>query len=109
MAGIRAKRGDDVLFYTWLEAQAASLRVMEHLIIIIEDSDEDYEAIQWALRKTGREFSLHRFNECDAAIEYLRENPQPSLILLDLNLSGTSGHETLMTIKTDEKLCIIPI
>ena len=78
-------------------------------ILIIEDSDEDYEAIQWALRKTGREYSLQRFAGCDGAIEYLRTNPHPSLILLDLNLSGTSGHDTLKTIKADEKLCIIPV
>lgn len=79
------------------------------LIVVIEDSDEDYEAILWALKKTRRDYSLKHFEDCDSALDYLRDNRFPSLILLDLNLSGTSGHETLRTIKTDVKLCIIPV
>jgi CheY-like chemotaxis protein len=78
-------------------------------ILIIEDSDEDFAAIQWALRKAGREYLLIRFKDCDTAIEHLRNKPFPSLILLDLNLSGSSGHDTLKIIKTDAKLRIIPV
>ncbi len=78
-------------------------------ILIIEDSDEDYEAMIWALKKTGREYALTRFDKADNAIAYLKINQLPSLLLLDLNLSGLSGHETLKIIKTDERLCIIPV
>ncbi len=79
------------------------------IILIIEDSDEDFAAIQWALQRTGRDYSINRFSSSDPALEYLRTNESPAIIFLDLNLSGTSGHETLRIIKTDQKLCIIPV
>ena len=81
----------------------------KNIILIIEDSDEDFAAIQWALQRTGRDYTVKRFSSSDPALEYLRNNDYPSVIFLDLNLNGTSGHDTLRIIKTDEKLCIIPV
>ena len=81
----------------------------KNTILIIEDSDEDFAAIQWALQRTKRELLVNRFSSCEPALEYLRNHDYPAVIFLDLNLNGTSGHETLRMIKTDEKLCIIPV
>lgn len=81
----------------------------KNVIVMIEDSDEDFETIEWMLRKTGHDFALKRFEFSSDALEYLKNNPLPSLILLDLNLNGTGGHETLKIIKTGEITCIVPI
>lgn len=81
----------------------------ENVIAVIEDSDEDFETIEWLLKKTGYEFVLKRFEYSDDAIDYLKNNPPPVFVLLDLNLNGTGGHETLKIIKKDEKSCIIPV
>jgi len=81
----------------------------EKIIVVIEDSGEDFETIEWLLKKTGYEFVLKRFEFADDAIDYLKNNPPPVFVLLDLNLNGTDGHETLKTIKEDEKWCLIPV
>ncbi len=81
----------------------------ENVIVVIEDTDEDFETIEFLLKKTGYQFVLQRFEFADNAIEYLKDNPPPVFVLLDLNLNGTGGHETLKIIKKDEKYCIIPI
>ena len=39
----------------------------------------------------------------------MQRRPVPDLILLDLNLPMTGGHEFLAQIKTDEKLKSIPV
>ena len=51
--------------------------------MIIEDSDEEYEAIGWALQKTGRGCLLKRFATSEEALDYLRETPFPLFIMLD--------------------------
>ncbi len=81
----------------------------KNVILVIEDSDEDFETIEWMLRKTGHDFALKRFEFSSDALDYLKNNPLPSLILLDLNLNETGGHETLKIVKTGEKTCIIPV
>lgn len=81
----------------------------ENVIVVIEDTDEDFETIEFLLGKTGYEFKLKRFAYADDAIEYLSENPPPIFVLLDLNLNGTGGHDTLKTIKNDPNWCMIPV
>lgn len=81
----------------------------KNTILIVEDSDEDYEALEWAVRKTGRDCVLKRFIFADDAVNFLSDNPLPNLILLDLNLQGTSGHEMLRTIKENDKMRVIPV
>jgi len=81
----------------------------KNVILVIEDSAEDFETIEWMLRKTGHDFALKRFEFSSDALDYLKNNPLPSLILLDLNLNETGGHETLKIVKTGEKTCIIPV
>ncbi|MGH9845238.1 MAG: response regulator [Blastocatellia bacterium] len=88
------------------------------VVLLIEDSDEDYTAFARAIRLTGLEHTLHRCRDGDEALAFLfqqgphagpRTTPRPSLILLDLNLPGTDGREVLARVKRDERLRAIPL
>jgi len=88
------------------------------IILLIEDSDEDYVAFARSIDRTGLKLTLHRCRDGDEALEFLflrgrhanpSTAPRPSLILLDLNLPGTDGREVLARVKQDERLRAIPI
>jgi CheY-like chemotaxis protein len=88
------------------------------VVLLIEDSDEDYTAFERALHGAAVTVSLRRCTRGDAALEYLRRQgrfappehaPRPALVLLDLNLPGTDGRDLLATIKIDTHLRSIPI
>jgi CheY-like chemotaxis protein len=87
-------------------------------ILVVEDSNEDFEALQRFLRRLPTMIPIQRCVNGDQALAFLyrtgsyvdRENaPRPSLIVLDLNLPGTDGREVLRSIKQDEKLRTIPV
>ncbi|NWJ47630.1 MAG: IS701 family transposase [Chloroflexi bacterium] len=84
-------------------------------ILVVEDSDEDYEAILWAFKKLAAPQTVRRCEDGDEALDYLHrrgkysEEVDPSLILLDLNLPGTDGREVLQQIKQDPKLRMLPV
>jgi len=87
-------------------------------ILVIEDSDEDYEAFMRVIKTIAGPFSIYRCEDGDTALDFLfqEENyaepaiaPRPNLILLDLNLPGTDGREVLATIRSKEELNLIPV
>ncbi len=87
-------------------------------ILIVEDSDEDFEATQWALRKSSYELSIFRCRDGEQAIDYLEHRGEfaemeggnlPALILLDLNLPRTDGRQVLEHIKASERLKQVPV
>lgn len=88
------------------------------LVLIVEDSDEDYETITRAFKKSGMGNPVVRCCDGDEALDYLRHrgrfadskaSPVPGMILLDLNLPGTDGYEVLEEIKRDLGLKTIPV
>ncbi len=90
----------------------------KHPILIVEDSDEDFEATQRAFDKVHLANKLYRCENGDDALDYLYqrgkylnslESPRPSVILMDLNMPGTDGREVLTLIKNDESLKMIPV
>ncbi|MEM9803652.1 MAG: response regulator [Cyanobacteria bacterium P01_D01_bin.56] len=88
-------------------------------LLVVEDSDEDFEALNRIMRKTCQfEVPTARCVDGDDALDFLygegayanRANAErPGLILLDLNLPGTDGRVVLSHIKQDEQLKTIPV
>ena len=96
---------------------SVSLRVQPPLLII-EDSNEDFEAFQRFLRQSSLTIPVYRCLNGDQALAYLYRTdlytdpesaPRPGLILLDLNLPGNDGREVLRRIKQDDDLKSVPI
>lgn len=89
------------------------------LILMIEDSDEDYVAVQRIFKKSNYDFQLKRTSDAVQALDFLLARGEyttnrdsgivPSLILLDLNLPGLDGRELLLQLKRDDRLKEIPI
>ena len=87
-------------------------------ILLVEDSPEDYEATVRALRRAGLHNPLFRCEDGKQALDFLYQRdefadpavaPRPAIILLDLNMPGTDGHEVLRQVKADERLKTIPV
>ena len=91
---------------------------MSQPILIVEDSPEDYEALERAFRSPGMKNPLFRCEDGDEALDFLfrrgaytdpERAPRPGLMLLDLNMPGTDGRDVLREIKAAPDLKIIPV
>lgn len=86
-------------------------------IMIVEDSDEDYETTVWALRRAGVFNPCIRLTERRDIFAMLRREgvhsdpmaPVPVLVLLDLNLPRLNGRELLAAIRTDPACPLVPL
>ena len=87
-------------------------------ILLVEDSEDDYEATARAFRKvnlrnpivwcrSGRD-ALDRLKHV-GAYKDTHNDAHPGLVLLDLNMPGLDGRKTLQLIKQDETLKRIPV
>lgn len=92
--------------------------VSGQVILVVEDSDEDFEATMRAFRKSDVTRPVRRCTNGDDAINYLfrrgeyaepEKSPRPAMILLDLNLPGTDGREVLEQIKSHEETRRTPV
>jgi two-component system response regulator len=90
----------------------------KHLILIVEDSDIDYETTLRAFKNAKMGNPVRRCEDGEEALDYLYQrnrysdagkSPRPDLILLDLNLPGTDGREVLEEIKNKPELKTIPV
>jgi CheY-like chemotaxis protein len=87
------------------------------LLLIVEDSDEDYAAALRVLRQLPTERDIERCVHGEDALDYLfgkgeyagQPPRRPAVILLDLNLPGTDGREVLQEVKQDPVLKTIPV
>jgi len=87
-------------------------------VIVVEDSDEDWDTVCQAARQGGYEARLQRVLDGDACISLLHRSsgrdraaqaPMPALVILDLNLPGTDGREVIVAIKGDTQLRALPV
>jgi CheY-like chemotaxis protein len=79
-------------------------------VLVVEDSDEDFEALERAFRTFVPDITLRRCLDGDEALEVLRgDRPAPALMVLDLNLPGTDGREVLEAVKGDPRMKVLPI
>lgn len=93
-------------------------RDVTQAILIVEDSDDDYEATERALTRDGKlRNELIRCHNGQQALDYLlregtqsgRTTPDPSIVLLDLNMPGIDGRTVLKRIKSEEATKNIPV
>lgn len=80
-------------------------------ILLVDDSLHDARLTREAFDDAHVSHDLHSARDGEAALQLLRRRDcaRPDLILLDLNLPGTTGHEVLAEIKSDPQLCSIPV
>jgi CheY-like chemotaxis protein len=91
---------------------------LDRPLLIIEDSDEDFEALSRMMAQHEIVNPVYRCVDGEEALEFLYRQgsyndsnlyPRPSLIVLDLNLPGTDGREVLAELKQDKNLKTIPV
>jgi CheY-like chemotaxis protein len=80
-------------------------------IIILEDSDEDFDTVVQAVRKAGIVAEVRRTTTGSGCLDLLRglSALRPAMVLMDLNTPGTDGREALATIKGDDALKRFPV
>lgn len=88
------------------------------VILMVDDDPDAYFLVRAALEENGARTQLHLCNGVQELSDYLfycgkhgdcGPNPFPSLILLDLNMSGKNGKEALTALKTDPYVRHIPV
>lgn len=80
-------------------------------ILLIEDNEDDREAVVRAFHSCGCDFPIHWFKDSNQVLKYLQDHDPklPQLILLDLNMPGLNGKMLLKEIKTDDHFKKIPV
>lgn len=85
------------------------------LILIVEDSDDDFEATMRAFKKIGNLSNpIMRCEDGQQALDYVDKpwsetHPKPGIILLDLNLPGIDGRNVLKQLKSNPKVMDVPV
>lgn len=90
----------------------------ERVIVVIEDSNEDYETTVWALKSAGVTNRLVRCRTSAAIDELLKDQAgrpsallgsYPLLVLLDVNIPGCDRHDTLQRLRTHPWWKLVPV
>jgi CheY-like chemotaxis protein len=85
----------------------------EPCVLVVEDSDEDFDTFEEAVRGTGLLNPICRVSSGGECLELLEGDTQPrlkpALILMDLNSHGLDGREALERIKTNPDLKELPV
>lgn len=75
-------------------------------ILVVDDTPENLQLINALLRE---KYKLRLANDGALALELVHQEPQPDLILLDINMPGLDGYEVCRRLKTDHKVRSIPV
>ncbi len=78
-------------------------------ILLIDDDDDDVEMLATSLEELG--IKTRFYTSAETALNFLTDVPpnMPMLIILDSNMPGINGKETLALIKSNEKTKRIPV
>ncbi|MFF4652225.1 response regulator [Streptomyces sp. NPDC001380] len=81
------------------------------LILVVEDSEEDTEAIERALSRSHPEVALEFASGTEGVLARLLDPaaPRPGLVLLDLNMPGRDGHSLLADIRARGELADVTV
>ena len=85
-----------------------------HPVLVVEDSDEDFETVMTAARMAGIEHEVRRAVSGDDCLLLLRGTPelppvQAALMLLDLNTPHGDGRYALEQMYVEARLRAIPV
>lgn len=91
--------------------------VADRSILVVEDSDEDWETACDAGAAAGVRSCLHRALDATECLAWLHQrlganavsSEAPVLVLVDLNLPGVDGRTLLASIKADVSLRAVPV
>jgi CheY-like chemotaxis protein len=81
-------------------------------ILIVDDDADDREIIRDAFLSHKDDIEYVFIDNGEVLMQYLQDHAQdtlPSLIMLDLNMPGKDGRESLKALKTDAKYQPVPI
>jgi CheY-like chemotaxis protein len=78
-------------------------------ILVVDDSSEDVLCLSMACRRSGINHSIIRVTDGKQAIEYLRDNAPPDVLLLDLKMPTMDGFEVLEWIRQQPALEKLPV
>lgn len=86
------------------------------MIMVVDDSDDDYEITEFAIRSVNIQNPLHRCADGVDAINYFFSvsqndagNKLPAIILLDLNMPNLDGKKVLERLRSHQGTKEIPV
>ena len=101
-----------------MRVSTASARQHTAHLVVVEDSDEDFDTLVEAAREAGITQTVRRMDSGGDCLAQLRGHcldaltpwpTLPALILMDLNSHGIDGREALVAIKSEPRLKDIPV
>lgn len=81
--------------------------VSKKTILIAED--DDFLAKAYQIKLTNLGYKVVIVSNGEEVLSYLKENPPPNLIILDLIMPQKDGFETLAELKKEERFKKIPV
>ena len=82
-------------------------------LLYIDDDPDDLMVIREALNKINPDLPLHEFKTGSEAFDFLEAIPEegllPSVVILDLNMPGWDGIQTLKALKEKSSYQHIPV
>jgi CheY-like chemotaxis protein len=76
--------------------------------ILLAEDDADIREVE-ELVLTSRGYRVEGVADGQEALERMRQQPHPTLVLLDFRLPRLSGEELLRIVKSDPELASIPV
>lgn len=78
-------------------------------LIVLEDSDEDFDTLREATQSAGLRNQIHRAHTGESCLALVRASAvPPAVVLLDLNTPGMDGRGALRELKEDPALRVLP-
>lgn len=79
------------------------------VILYAEDDQDDFEILKDALAQQTDQFVLKQAQNGTEVLSYLKQNPPPGLVVLDLNMPIMDGKQTLKWLKEHPDYKNVPV